>query len=261
LEYNKLYHSDCRKILKTKILSNSVNLVFADPPYNLSGNNLFLIGNRTGGDFKKVNERWDIMGYDEYFKFTNEWINLCKNVLVDNGAIYISCSFHNLGEIIVNLKQNQFVIKNIITWKKTNSMPSITKRTFTHSTEFIVWAVKGNNWVFNYEEIKNINPERTQEGQKKQMRDVWEIPIVQGKERLKNENNETLHSTQKPEELLKRIIIASSNKNDIVLDPFAGSGTTLIAAKKLNRRWIGIEKEKIYIEAIKKRLIHTLPLK
>jgi site-specific DNA-methyltransferase (adenine-specific)/modification methylase len=241
--------------LKDKILSDSIDLIFADPPYNLSGKNLSLIGNKTGGDFNKINEKWDIMNYEEYCQFTFEWINLCKKVLKKTGSIYISCSFHNLGEVIMNLKKNNFFIKNIITWKKTNAMPNITKRTFTHSTEFIVWAVKGSNWIFNYKDIKRINNEVTKEGEKKQMRDVWEIPVVQGHERLKDKNNKTIHPAQKPEELLKRIITASSNENNVVLDPFAGTGTTLAVAEKLHRYWIGIEKERKYIDAINVRLV------
>jgi site-specific DNA-methyltransferase (adenine-specific)/modification methylase len=152
------------------------------------------------------------------------------------------------------LKQLNFKINNVIVWQKSNAMPNMTKRVFTHSTEFIVWAVKGKNWIFNYEKLKKINPERQKNGALKQMRDVWEMPLVQGRERLHGKNGRSLHPTQKPEEMLKRIIIASSNKGDIVLDPFLGSGTTAVVAKRLGRRWIGIEKNKKYVKIAEDRV-------
>jgi len=130
----------------------------------------------------------------------------------------------------------------------------MTRRVFTHSTEFVIWAVKGSGWKFNYEEIKEINPERQKDGKLKQMRDLWEMPLVQGKERLRGKENKALHPTQKPEEMLKRIILASSDKGDIVLDPFLGSGTTAFVAKKYGRKWIGIDKEQKYVDASLKRL-------
>lgn len=131
----------------------------------------------------------------------------------------------------------------------------MTKRLFTHSSEFIIWAVKGKKWIFNYNNLKVINPDKQKDGSEKQMRDVWFLPLVQGKERLRGEDRRALHPTQKPEEILKRIIIASSNIGDIVLDPFMGSGTTAIVAKRLERKWIGIEKEKKYLIAAKKRIL------
>ena len=130
----------------------------------------------------------------------------------------------------------------------------MTRRVFTHSTEFVIWAVKGTGWVFNYEKIKEINPEKQKNGDLKQMRDVWSLPLVQGKERLSEKDGKALHPTQKPEEMLKRIIIASSNKGDWVLDPFLGSGTTAFIAQKYGRNWIGIEKEKRYTKIAKNRL-------
>ena len=201
-----------------------------------------------------VNEEWDKMGFEEYINFTNEWIKLSKRVLKENGSIFICCSYHNIGECMMGLKNNGFKINNIITWQKTNAMPNLTKRVLTHSTEFIIWAVKGKNWVFNYEVLKELNPEISKDGKKKQMRDVWRIPLCQGKERLKDNSGRALHPTQKPEELLKRIILGFSNEGDIVLDPFAGSGTTAYITKKYNRFYIAIEKEKKYYKAILERL-------
>ena len=253
MKKNIIYKGDCVQVLNKKIEKESVGLIFADPPYNLSGNGLKLEGNKTGGNFYMMNEDWDKMPASEYLKFSKMWIESCYRVLKSNGSIYISCTYHNIAEIMIILKELGFKINNIIVWQKTNAMPNITKRVFTHSTEFIIWAVKGKGWIFNYNELKEINPEKQKNGTTKQMRDVWLIPLVQGKERLRGKDNRALHPTQKPEEMLKRIIIASSNKGDIVLDPFLGSGTTAFVAKKLGRDWIGIEINSKYIEATKKR--------
>ncbi len=254
MKKNIIYNGDCIKILNTKINEESIDLIFADPPYNLSGNGLKWKGNKTGGDWYMVNEHWDKLSAPEYIIFTRKWIKGCYRVLKSSGSIYIACSYHNIGEVMIVLKQLNFKINNVITWYKTNAMPNMTKRVFTHSTEFVIWAVKGKGWTFNYETTKEINTEKQKDGNLKQMRDLWQMPLVQGKERLKGENGKSLHPTQKPEEVLKRIILASSNKGDIVLDPFLGSGTTAYIAQKYNRKWIGIEKEIIYVKAAEKRL-------
>ena len=254
MKLNTIYTGDCIKILNEKIDEKSVGLIFADPPYNLSGYGLKWEGNKTGGDWYMVNEEWDKMTTSEYTQFTREWIGACYKVLKGNGSIYISCAYHNLAEVMIVLKQLDFKINNVIVWQKTNAMPNMTKRVFTHSTEFVVWAVKGKNWIFNYKELKKINPEKQKDGSPKQMRDVWTMPLVQGKERLRGKDGRALHPTQKPEEMLKRIIIASSNKGDTVLDPFSGSGTTAVITKRLGRNWIGIEKSKKYVEMAKKRI-------
>ena len=251
---NIIHKGNCIDILSKKIDKKSINLIFADPPYNLSGGGLQWKGNQTGGDWYMVNEEWDKMSDKKYVQFTNKWIKACHDVLKENGSIYISCTYHNLAEVMSALRKYKFKINNVIVWQKTNSMPNMTKRVFTHSVEFVVWGVKGKKWVFNYDELKKINPERQKDGSLKQMRDVWLMPLVQGKERLRSTNGRALHPTQKPEEMLKRIIIASSNKGDLVLDPFLGNGTTTAIAKRLGRQWIGIEKETKYIEAAQKRI-------
>lgn len=254
MKLNHIYKGDCLKVMK-KLPEVSIDLIFADPPYNLSGNGLQWKGNTTGGDWSMVNEEWDKMNDKEYFLFTKEWITECKRLLKPNGSIYISCSYHNIGEVVMALKKNKMKINNVITWYKTNAMPNMTRRVFTHSTEFVVWAVKDKGWKFNYLDIKGINPEKKKDGTDKQMRDLWSMPLVQGKERLKEESsNKAIHPTQKPEELLRRVIIASSDEGDIVLDPFLGSGTTAYIAQTLNRRWIGIEKNSRYVEAATSRL-------
>lgn len=250
---NVIYCGDCREILRSRVPQKSINLIFADPPYNLSGNGLKWKGNQTGGDWYMVDATWDKWSATEYTQFTHEWIQECHRVLTDNGSLYIACSYHNIGEIISSLKMTGMKINNIITWHKTNAMPNMTRRTFTHSTEFVVWAAKGSGWIFNYGEIKQLNPEKQKNGAPKQMRDVWRLPLVQGRERLRGSDGRALHPTQKPEELLRRIIIASSNINDIVLDPFAGTGTTTAVARKLGRQWIGIEKSSKFANAARKR--------
>lgn len=254
MKMNTIYNGDCQEVLMKQIPAKSIDLIFADPPYNLSGNGLKWEGNKTGGDWYMVNEKWDKMTAPEYMQFTRKWIAGCYRALKDNGSIYISCTYHNLSEVMIVLKQLDFKINNVITWQKTNAMPNMTRRVFTHSTEFIVWAVKGKKWIFNYDDLKKINPEKQKDGSLKQMRDVWVLPLVQGKERLKGKDGRAAHSTQKPEEMLKRIIIASSKKGDLVLDPFVGSGTTAFVAKSLGRNWVGIEKEKKYIQLAKRRI-------
>lgn len=254
---NNIYNGNCIDILNNEIKENSIQLIFADPPYNLSGNSLNLENNKTGGAFYKVNEHWDIFNYEDYVVFTTNWLSACKKVLTDNGSIYISCTQHNIGEILVEAKKLGFKLNNILTWYKVNAMPNITKRTYTHSTEFVCWFVKGKKWIFNYDEIKKINPHKTKTGDNKQMRDFLdfiELPIVQGKERLRGDGGRALHPTQKPERLLELIIKASSNEQDLVLDPFFGTGTTGYVAQLFHRNWIGIEQKKEYVEIAQKRI-------
>lgn len=257
MEVNKIFEGDCIDVLSKQIEKDSVNLIFADPPYNLSGKSLNLTNNKTGGAFYKVNANWDVYSDNDYVSFTQLWIGLCKEVLVSNGSLYISCTQHNIGEVILSGKSCGMKLNNILTWYKTNAMPNITKRVYTHSTEFVCWFTKGKNWVFNYEDVKRMNPNKTKSGDDKQMRDFLDfikLPIVQGKERLRGENGKALHPTQKPEKLLEIIIRASSNENNIVLDPFFGTGTTGCVAQRLNRNWIGIEKETGFIKLAKERL-------
>jgi site-specific DNA-methyltransferase (adenine-specific)/modification methylase len=252
-----IFQGDCLDVLNdiNKIEEKSIQLIFADPPYNLSGKGLKTVGSKTGGDWSMVNEDWDKRGEAEFIHFTNEWVKACENVLKPNGSIFIACSYHNIGESVIALKTSGFEIKNIITWNKTNAMPNITRRVLTHSTEFVIWAVKGKGWIFNYDILKELNPDKQSDGTSKQMRDVWNLPLVQGKERIRDdETNKAAHPTQKPEEMLKRIILGFSNDGDTILDPFCGSGTTCVVAKQFGRNYIGIEKEQKYIEIIKKRL-------
>ncbi len=251
METNKIYKGDCIKILSTEIKQESISLIFADPPYNLSGKSLDLVNNTTGGAFYKVNEKWDTFNYEDYLDFTEKWISACKSVLLSNGSLYVSCTQHNIAEIIFVAKKLGLKLNNIITWYKINAMPNITKRVFTHSIEYVCWFVKGKKWIFNYNAVKQFNPNKTKEGKSKQLRDFLdfiELPIVQGKERIRGENGRALHPTQKPEKLLELILLASSNEKDIILDPFFGTGTTGVVASRLNRKWVGIEINEEYFK-------------
>ena len=251
---NTIHNGNCIEVMNKSVKDNSIHLIYADPPYNASGKKLNLINNKTGGAFYKINESWDTFTDKEYILFSEAWIQSTYSVLVDNGSLYVSCTYHNIGTLLNSAKKYGFTLKNIITWSKANAMPSITKRTFTHSTEYVCWFVKGKKWIFNYNELKKLNWIKTKDGEVRQMRDLIELPIVQGVERLKNSDNRALHPTQKPEKLLEVIIIASSNINDIVLDPFSGTGTTCVVAKRLKRKYIGFELDKKYYKASLKRL-------
>jgi len=255
IKTNTIHKGDCRQILKKEIPDESIDLIFADPPYNLSGNGLKWQNKGMGGDWFMVNEKWDQMTDVEYLKFTTEWIEACKKSLKPNGSIYISCTYHNIGELMMTLKALGFIPRNIITWHKNNAMPSMTRRTFTHSCEYILFFSKGKKWTFNYADIKKMNPDKAKDGSEKQMRDLWVMPVCQGKERVKDTTGRSAHPTQKPEGLLERIIIASSNKGEVVLDPFLGSATTTLVAKRLGRKWVGIEKDDNYIKIAKKRML------
>ncbi len=254
---NTILHGDCVTIIKEHIPLESIDLIYADPPYNLSGKDLILKNNKTGGPFYKMNEEWDSWDYDKYCEFTYNWLLASYSVLKNNGSLYISCTYHNIGEVIFLAKKIGFKLNNILTWVKTNAMPNITKRTFKHTTEFVCWFVKGPGWKFNYNEIKMLNPRKTKDGSIKQMDDFFdffEIPLVQGKERVKLDSGRAAHPNQKPEKLLEIIITASSDKGDIILDPFFGTGTTGVVAERMNRKWIGIEINETYIEIAKKRI-------
>jgi len=257
MKLNHIYLGDCIIIMKQEIVDESVDLIYADPPYNLSHKDLKLTNNQTGGPFYKMNEDWDKWEYEKYLTFTEEWLSEAKRILKNNGSLYISCTLHNIAEIITIAKKIGFKLNNIITWYKTNPMPNITKRTFTHSTEYVLWFVKGKNWKFNYKELKEFNPHKTRDGKLKQMRDFIdfiELPTVQGKERIKDNSGRALHPTQKPEKLIELILIASSDENDVVLDPFFGTGTTGVVASRLKRNWIGIEINDKYFRAAYERI-------
>lgn len=257
MKVNYIYLGNCIEIMEKEILISSIDLVYADPPYNLSGKALTLTNNKTGGPFYKMNEDWDVWRYEDYLVFTDNWISKVWNVLKPTGSLYVSCTYHNIAEIIFIAKKIGFKLNNIITWYKPNAMPNITKRTFTHSTEYVCWFVKGKKWKFNYEQIKKFNPHKTKDGKPKQLRDFLdfiELPIVQGKERIKGQNGRAAHPTQKPEKLIELVILSSSDEGDIVLDPFFGTGTTGVVASRLKRKWIGIEINEEYFKIAYERI-------
>ena len=239
----KLLYGDSLKLLK-KIEPKSVDMIFADPPYFLSGDGITC----SGGKMVSVNKgTWDEkVAISEKHKFNRKWIRLCKEVLKDNGTIWISGTMHNIYSIGMALEEEGFKIINNITWRKLNPPPNISCRAFVHSTETILWAkkaLKNNKHKFNYEVMRKMNGG-------KQMKDVWETALTKPSEKKYGK-----HPTQKPMELLEKIILASTDEGDLILDPFNGSGTTGVVAKKLNRKYIGIEKEKDYLDLTIRRLI------
>ena len=235
--------------------SGWVNAIYADPPYNASRAGVSLPNNKTGGAYYKINENWDSFSDSDYADFTHKWIMQAARVLSPSGSLFIACSMHNIGEVITAAKQAGLKHNNLIVWRKPNAMPSITKRIFTHTAEYTCWFVKGAGWTFNYHDIKKYNPHRTKDDKPKQMPDFVELPVVQGKERLReNGGNRALHPAQKPEKLIEIFLAATTNPGDIVLDPFMGTGTTAVVAEKLGRDWIGIESDAAYIAAAKKRI-------
>ena len=233
---NKIINGESLEQLK-KIPSETFDLVFADPPYNLQLKNKLIRPDRS--KVSAVNDKWDqFESFIKYDEFSINWLKQCKRVLKKNGAIWVIGSYHNifrLGKVIQDL---DFWILNDVIWNKNNPMPNFRGTRFTNAHETLIWASKNENskYTFNYQSLKCLNDDL-------QMRSNWTLPICNGAERLKK-NGKKIHSTQKPESLLHRILLASSNKEDMILDPFLGSGTTAVVAKKLGRNYYGIEKEK-----------------
>jgi modification methylase len=248
MKLNTVIQGDCTEELK-KFPDNSVDLIFADPPYNMQLKNPLYRPNNTKVD--GVDDEWDkFSSFAEYDNFCTAWLTECRRVLKNTGSIWVIGSYHNIfrvGSIMLNLG---FWILNDIIWHKTNPMPNFLGTRFTNASETILWCAKDRNYkkyTFNHRMMKKYNGN-------KQMSSVWQIGLCVGEERLKGEDGKKAHSTQKPEELLKRIILSASRPGDIVLDPFFGTGTTGAVAKKLKRNYIGIEKEYEYVELSKKRI-------
>lgn len=244
---DQIIQGDCVRVLQS-LPEKSIDLIFADPPYNLQLQNELIRPNQTLVD--AVNDAWDrFSSFEEYDAFTRAWLTQCQRVLKDDGTIWVIGSYHNIfrvGSIMMDLG---FWILNDVIWHKTNPMPNFRGTRFTNATETLIWAQKSQDqkrYTFNYHAMKNLNEE-------KQMPNVWQIPLCTGAERIKV-NGKKAHSTQKPEALLYRVILASSNPGDVVLDPFFGSGTTGAVAKKLKRHYIGIEREPDYVAIARQRL-------
>ena len=229
----RLYNNNCLDILKT-MSSGSVDLIFADPPYNLSGENFVTVQN--GKPIKLYKGEWDVI--DDIDRFNYEWISECFRVLSDNGTLWISGTLHNHPSVGTTLKKlNAWIINDII-WFKPNATPLLSKNRLAPATELIWLASKSKKYYFNYDLAKQINGG-------KQMKNLWI---------LNAERHKTIHKTEKPESLLERIISLGSKENDLILDPFLGSGTTGVVAKRLNRRFIGIEIDKQYFDIAEKRI-------
>ena len=247
--FNKIENGDALKILK-KIPDKTFNLVFADPPYNLQiGKKLRRPDN---SKVNGVNDRWDYFkSFEDYDNFCKKWLKECKRVLKDNGALWVIGSYHNIFRLGYHIQNLGYWILNDVIWKKNNPMPNFRGTRFTNAHETLIWASKNKNskYTFNYQSLKCLNDDL-------QMRSDWNLPICNGSERIKK-NGKKIHSTQKPESLLHRILLASTNKNDLVFDPFLGTGTTAVVAKKMGRNYFGIEKEKKYFKTAKQRLEKT----
>ena len=243
---------DCLAELK-KIPSASVDLVFADPPYNLQ-----LGGNLSRPDQSAVagvEDDWDKFdSFAAYDAFCSVWLAEARRILKPDGALWVIGSYHNiyrLGRIIQDL---DFWLLNDVVWRKTNPMPNFRGRRFTNAHETLIWAARSQSsrHTFNYEAMKALNDDV-------QMRSDWELPICTGAERLKTDGRKA-HPTQKPESLLARVILASTNRGDLILDPFFGSGTTGAVARRLNRHFIGIEQDPTYAALARKRIKVVTPI-
>ncbi len=239
----ELISGDSFEILKN-IKTKSIDMIFADPPYFLSGDGITVSSGRMVS-VKKA--EWDEkIEFKEKHKFNKNWIRKCRRILKDNGTIWISGTMHNIYSIGTALEEEGFKIINNITWVKTNPPPNISCRAFTHSTETILWAkkdLKKSKHLFNYQDMKIIN-----EG--KQMKDVWYTSLTK-----KSEKSFGKHPTQKPLEVMDRIILASTKPGDIVLDPFNGSGTTGVASVLNGRKYIGIDNNNEYLDISKLRIL------
>jgi modification methylase len=251
LPLNKIIRGDCIEVLRS-LPARSVDLIFADPPYNLQLQQALWRPNMTR--VEAVDDDWDQFdGLQAYDEFSRQWLAACRKVLKDDGTIWVIGTYHNIFRLGSIMQDLGYWILNDVIWIKTNPMPNFRGVRFTNAHETLIWASKskGARYTFHHRAMKALNED-------KQMRSDWVLPICSGKERLRV-NGKKAHSTQKPEALLYRVILASSNPGDVVLDPFFGSGTTGVVAKKLHRNWIGIEREEKYIQLAQKRIDQTTP--
>src|SRR5499426_3295879 len=253
-ESSRIVIGDCVAEM-AKIAASSVDLVFADPPYNL----------QLQGDLKRpddsrvdaVDDDWDkFSSFAAYDDFTRAWLIACRRLMKPSATLWVIGSYHNIFRVGTILQDLGFWILNDVVWRKTNPMPNFRGRRFTNAHETMIWAAReagAKGYTFNYEALKAGNDDV-------QMRSDWTIALCTGEERLKGGDGKKLHPTQKPEALLARIILASSRPDDLVLDPFCGSGTTCAVAKRLGRRFIGIERERAYAAAAHARIVAVAPL-
>lgn len=251
LPINQILEGNCVEILND-LPEKSVDLIFADPPYNLQLRQELWRPNMTRVD--AVDDDWDqFHSFEEYDKFSRDWLCACWRILKDDGSIWVIGSYHNIFRIGALMQDLGFWFLNDVIWMKTNPMPNFRGVRFTNAHETLIWATKSKEarYTFNHHAMKSLN-----DG--KQMRSDWVLPICVGPERIRLDGKKA-HSTQKPEALLYRVILSSSNPGDIVLDPFFGTGTTGAVAKKLHRQWIGIEREPRYITIARARIEAVTP--
>ena len=253
LALDTIIHGDCIAEM-ARLPDKSVDLIFADPPYNLQlGGDLF---RPEGGKVDACDDDWDkfdsLAAYDE---FTRDWLAEARRILKDNGTIWVIGSYHNIYRVGTLLQDEGFWILNDIIWRKTNPMPNFRGTRFTNAHETLLWCAKDEKarYTFNYRAMKGLNDDL-------QMRSDWLLPICNGSERTKDAAGSKAHPTQKPESLLYRVLLACTKPGDVVLDPFFGTGTTGAVARRLGRRWIGIERERDYVKVARARIASTLPL-
>jgi DNA modification methylase len=248
LPLDSIVCGDCRRVMRAWP-RDSVDLIFADPPYNLQLKQELIRPNRTVVD--AVDDNWDqFRDFREYDRFTTAWLKECRRLLAPTGTIWVIGTYHNIYRIGRILQDLGFWVLNDVAWVKANPMPNFRGVRLTNAHETLIWAKKSEGargYTFNYHLLKKLNGG-------KQMRSDWYFPLCSGSERLRDEDGKKAHSTQKPARLLERIILGCTQENDVVLDPFAGTGTTAYVAQQLGRRWIAVEKERDYVDLMIQRL-------
>lgn len=251
---NGIIKGDCITAL-AQLPAQSIDVVFADPPYNLQLGGALFRPDRSM--VKAVDDDWDKFdSFGAYDAFTKAWLLACRRVLKPQGSLWVIGSYHNIFRVGSLMQDLGFWLLNDVIWRKSNPMPNFRGRRFQNAHETLIWASRdkaAKNYTFNYEALKAANEDV-------QMRSDWLFPLCTGNERLKNPDGQKLHPTQKPEALLARIMLASTQPGDMVLDPFFGSGTTGAVAKKLGRNFVGIEREQAYIDAAEARINAVRPL-
>ena len=260
METNVIYNSDCIKAMNDTIPAESIDLIFADPPYWMRVDGV--LTRVEGTEFDGCNDEWDqFESLDSYENFTRDWLKACYRVLKPNGSIWVIGGMQCIYTIGAIMQELGYWIINDVVWHKKNPTPNFMGTRLNNSHETMIWATKGklSKYTFNYKTAKELNTDTVSEedyakGKRKQMGSVWRFSVCSGTERLKDCNGEKLHSTQKPQEMLERIIAISSKYGDIVLDPFGGTMTTAAAAKKLGRKYIMIEREEKYCKYGEDRL-------
>ncbi|HEY1073633.1 site-specific DNA-methyltransferase [Brevundimonas sp.] len=253
LKTDVILRGDCIEVLKG-LPDKSVDMVFADPPYNL----------QLGGDLLRpdnskvdaVDDDWDKFdSFAAYDAFTRAWLSECRRVLKDEGSLWVIGSYHNIFRLGAAMQDLGFWVLNDIIWRKSNPMPNFKGTRFTNAHETLIWAAKSREqkrYTFNYDALKAFNEDT-------QMRSDWTLALCTGGERLKDENGDKAHPTQKPEALLHRVLLSASRVGDVILDPFFGTGTTGAAAKRLGRHFVGIERDETYARLAEKRIKAVIP--